>query len=135
MINSPEEFIHLRTSDDPVEYLRAAHESAPLEVWQTLVACHPDMRLWVAQNKTVPLEILARLAVDEDKRVRCMVAMKRSLPVDLQCLLANDPEEAVRHGVARNAKVNTEVLALLASGADWVAREAEEQFQKRLAGG
>ncbi|GAB3057174.1 hypothetical protein GCM10027053_18500 [Intrasporangium mesophilum] len=38
----------------------------------------PDMRLWVAQNKTVPLSILEVLREDADERVVWMVRKKRS---------------------------------------------------------
>jgi hypothetical protein len=80
MLNSAEQFRSLRESDDPNEYRRAAHDEAPIEVWLDVVARMSDMRFWVAQNKTVPIEVLEQLADDPDPRVRGMVAGKRKLP-------------------------------------------------------
>lgn len=79
MISSAQEFLGLRFSEDPELYNRAAHEEAPEDVWLELVEEYPESRFWVAQNKTVPLTVLKRLASDDDSRVRGMVAMKRKL--------------------------------------------------------
>lgn len=113
MIESVEQFVALRTSDDPQEYGRAAAEAASVEVWLEVVRQRPDMRFWVAQNKTVPLEILAILARDEDDRVRSMVASKRKLSLELFKFLAVDPDEGVRASLARNARVPQSVLQKL----------------------
>src|SRR5437870_4898487 len=77
MIESPEEFRRLRESENRDEYLRAAHDEAPLEVWMEVVRRWPDMRFWVAQNKTVPLSVLEVLVNDPDEKVRDMVLRKR----------------------------------------------------------
>lgn len=69
-IYSAEEFVALRSSQDPAEYNRAAHEQADLDAWQTVIRDYPDMRFRVAQNKTVPVSILTVLAMDQDPRVR-----------------------------------------------------------------
>jgi hypothetical protein len=128
MINSPEEFIRLRTSERQEEYARAARESAPIEVWEALIERHPEMRFWVAQNKTVPVAILERLVHDEDPRVRAMVAAKRKLPSRLQVILAADPDESVRERLVHNAKAPPEVLATIAAGSGRVAREAQRRM-------
>jgi hypothetical protein len=78
VIRSAEEFVCLRTSDDPDEYGRAAHDEASEDTWRDVVERFPDMRFWVAQNKTVPLSILETLRHDPDERVRSMVRAKRS---------------------------------------------------------
>ena len=77
MITTAEEFIRLRMSEDKDEYDRAAMEDAPIGVWWELVREHPEMRTWVAHNKTVPLEVLETLATDPDASVRGVVARKR----------------------------------------------------------
>jgi hypothetical protein len=79
MLRDAEEVARLRTSDDPGDYHRAAHEEARLDTWLDVVARYPSMRRWVAQNKTVPNEILVHLASYEDPQVRSMVARKRKL--------------------------------------------------------
>jgi hypothetical protein len=78
VIESAEEFVRLRTSDDPAEYRRAAHEEASIETWYEVIERFPDMRFWVAQNKTVPLPILEHLRHDQSDTVREMVRRKHS---------------------------------------------------------
>jgi hypothetical protein len=78
MIRSAEEFRRLRESDNPDEYWRAAHEEAPLDVWLEVIRRWPDMRFWVAHNKTVPLSVLEVLVNDPDEKVRDMVLRKGS---------------------------------------------------------
>ena len=78
MIDSPEEFRRLPQSECRDEYLRAAHDEAPMEVWLEVIRRWPDLRFWVAQNKTVPLEILEILAKDPDPKVPDMVSRKGS---------------------------------------------------------
>src|SRR5262245_28059084 len=112
MILTAEEFARLRYSDDPAEYNRAAHEEAPLEVWLAVIERYPDLREWVAHNKSVPLSILERLATDPDDKVRWTVATKRKLSHELQALLARDPDPTVRQRIACKAKCATDILEL-----------------------
>ncbi len=114
MIASAEEFVRLRRSEVPSEYLQAAHDEAPIEVWKDVIARYPEMRVWVAHNKTVPLEILSILAWDSDPDVRHSVAMKNKLPADLMLALAGDENESVRMAIARNKKVTVEALRKIA---------------------
>ena len=78
VIESAEEFVRLRTSEDPAEYERAAQDEAADRTWRDAIERFPDMRFWVAQNKTVPLSVLEILRHDPDERVRHMVTSKRS---------------------------------------------------------
>jgi hypothetical protein len=114
MIESADEFRRLRASEDPAEYGRAAHDEASVEVWRDVVARFPDLRQWVAHNKTVPVEILDLLSTDPDSQVRATVAMKRKLPTHIQERLATDSEERVRQRLAFNAKAARSVLEHLA---------------------
>src|SRR5688572_23658542 len=115
MIESAEEFQRLRESENPEEYWRAAHEPASVEVWREIIARYPELREWVAHNKTVPLQILAELACDTDPRVRAMVAMKRKLAPELQLRLATDPDDGVRERLAWNAKATRAALERLSA--------------------
>ncbi|NNN20586.1 MAG: hypothetical protein HKL80_01105, partial [Acidimicrobiales bacterium] len=90
MIDSAEEFVRLRNSTDPAAYNRAAREEAPLQVWHDLIERFPEFKLWVANNKTVPMEILEILASDPDGTVRLMVAAKNKLTSDILEKLAFD---------------------------------------------
>lgn len=123
MISSTEEFVRLRISDSPDEYMRAAHEDAPEAVWMDIISRFPDMRQWVAYNKTVPLSILEVLAHDSDELVRLSVAAKRKLSAELFDLLSQDSEEMVRKRVACNKKTPTHILKRLAEDREAFVRE------------
>jgi hypothetical protein len=113
MIESADDFIRLRTSELKEDCDRAAHDEAPLDVWWELVHNHPDMRVWVVHNKTVPTEILEALSTNADAAVRSAVARKRKASPGILERLARDPDESVRHAVACNAKTPEDILRLL----------------------
>ena len=113
-IESVAEFVWLRLSRDPSDQHRAEEDCAPDEVWEEVIANRPDMKRWVAFNRTVPFEILRRLARDEDPDVRWAVAGRRNLDRELFALLADDPDPGVRRRVAWNAKVPYDLLLQLA---------------------
>lgn len=127
MIDSAEQFRALRRSEDAEEFHRAAHDEAPLEVWLEILARMPDMRFWVAHNKTVPAVVLQQLADDSDSRVRDMVARKRKIPETLQIKLAADSDPSVRAGLTCNAKLTPRVLAILVDDHDQMVREAAKR--------
>ena len=114
MIVSAEEFVALRTSERPEEYLRAAHDTASNELWFEVIHRFPNMRIWVAHNRTVPVEVLAVLAHDPDADVRESVAMKNKLSGELFALLAADRDEFVRQRIACNKKTPLDILKRLA---------------------
>jgi hypothetical protein len=132
MIGTAEEFVQLRESDDPKEYVRAAHEHAPEAVWREVAERFPEMRIWVIHNKTVPLSILTELSADADVRVRGAVAAKRKLSRELFDRLALDPDESVRCAIIRNPKTPRDVLECLSHDpSEFVASSA----RNRLASG
>lgn len=114
MIETAEEFVRLRSSDEAALYLRAASEAAPEHVWQQVIQEYPEMRKWVVLNKTVPHDILAQLANDDDPSVRHAVAMKRKLEPSILEQLANDDDASVRLAVAFNPKTPRHILIKLA---------------------
>jgi hypothetical protein len=124
MIDSAAEFVRLRTSEQPAEYRRAAAEEAPLAVWLQVVAAYPEMRFWVAHNKTVPLAVLELLATDPDVRVREMVARKRRAGDVLLGRLAGDHAASVRAAVAGNPKAPPALLEQLRQDVDEVVVRA-----------
>ena len=105
MITSAAEFYRLRESQSPDEYHRASHDEAPTEIWMKVINQRPDMRFWVAQNKTVPIEVLEILASDSDSNVRDMVARKRKITEAIALKLAEDTDETVRVALATNKKL------------------------------
>ena len=118
MIQSVEEFLRLRKSDSQNEYLRAANEEAPVEVWRNVLNKYPDMRQWVAYNKTIPEEIIRLLADDDDHKIRAIIARKRKAPLDILEKLALDSHESVRLAVATNKKIPKEILEKMKND-DW----------------
>lgn len=132
MIESAEEFVQLRSSADPAEYARAAHEEASLQVWLQVIERYPEMRPRVAQNKRVPVEILELLSRDEDEGVRWFVASKRRLPERIQLRLAFIESESVQRRLVENAKATEAVLEALSRDRDPYIRE---KARERLEGG
>ncbi len=129
MIRSAEEFVELRSSEDPELYRRAANEVAPDEVWLDVIQRYPEMKFWVAQNKTVSMRILERLMGDPDDQVRWMVASKRKATAAMLEKLAEDANESVRLAVATNRSTPRVVLEKLTSDA-W--ERVVEVAQQRL---
>lgn len=123
MINTAEEFVQLRTSDSPQEYLRAASEHAHKAVWLDVINKFPEMKIWVAHNKTVPVEVLYLLAQDADPAVRLAVAMKNKLSDDLLLLLALDVDDGVRQRIACNKKTPNNILEILSRDANTLVAE------------
>jgi hypothetical protein len=130
LIRSAEEFVRLRRSDQREEYERAANDSASIEVWREIILQYPDMRRWVAHNKTVPIEILSVLAGDPDGGVRTMVAMKRKLTPGILEMLAVDENESVRLRVAMHRNTSPDVLSVLVND-PWI--RVREVAMQRLA--
>jgi hypothetical protein len=127
MIRDAEEFLRLRSSSSADEYRRAAHEPAPESVWCDVITRYPEMRSWVAHNKTVPIAILAILSTDPDPHVRMAVAAKRKLSEPLQLRLAHDSDSRVRYQLACNAQVTRNTLHILASDEEIFIREEAQQ--------
>ncbi|KZN49913.1 HEAT repeat domain-containing protein [Pseudoalteromonas luteoviolacea] len=123
MIESAEEFKRLRESEAQDEYFRAAHDEAPMKIWEEVLVKYPDLAVWVAHNKTVPVAILEKLAVENDPKVRAMVARKRKIPESLMLHLAKDEDESVRHALVNNRKVTVAVLQVLSNDSWQVVRE------------
>ncbi|QGW83192.1 hypothetical protein [Variovorax paradoxus] len=117
MISSASEFAQLRSSQLKEEYDRAAHEEASLEVWKDVIENYPELRKWVAHNKTVPLEILQELCKFEVE-VRFFVASKRKLSQELFELLSVDPDSTVRQQIAANKKTPLDILEKLSTDKD-----------------
>jgi len=113
MITTAQEFVELRTSSAPEEYMRAATDEAPIEVWMEVLREFPAMKVWVIRNKTVPIEILDLLASDPDPRIRSEVATKNKLSPTLMELLASDADASVRQRIAYNTNADPGILEKL----------------------
>lgn len=131
MIESAEQFVSLRTSEDPELYQKAASDSATEETWREVIRKYPDMKVWVARNKTVPSNILEILSRDEDADVRYAVAMKRKAGQDILQRLSQDSDESVRLRVALNPKTPKIILEQLLND-KWsrVVEEAKNRLEE-----
>jgi len=112
-IESAEEFFRLRTSEIEEEYARSAEASASDDVWLDVISRYPEMRKWVAHNKTVSIEILDILSLDADEEVRTWVAMRRTLDRKLFERLSVDPSPSVRRTIVTNGKAPFDIRASL----------------------
>jgi hypothetical protein len=132
MIRSVAEFVKLRNSEVAEEQTRASVEDANEGVWLGVIKYHPELRKWVAHNKTVPMSIIGLLVDDVDPVTRTWVAQKRKLDRAMFVALAADPDAGVRHALASNAKLPPDLLRKLAEDPiELVASTATERLQKR----
>lgn len=124
MIGSADEFKRLRESLDPVDYERAGREEASETVWLEVLARYPELKRWVAYNKTVPIPVLEILALDSDPEVRCAVAVKRKLSAPLFDALSKDEDENVRCAIGLNPRAPDEIVLRLSSDkSKWVREQ------------
>lgn len=134
VIRSAAEFIRLRTSDDLAEQARATNEAADDQVWLAVIEQHPELRKWVAQNKTVPMSIVRLLLTDDDSVTRSWVARKRKLDRAAFVALSTDVDERVRHALVTNVKLPPDLLRLLSKDPiELVAAEAQQRLDQRAA--
>lgn len=134
MIRSVAEFVKLRNSEDPADQTRASTDDADEKVWLFVIEHHPDLRKWVAHNKTVPLSIIRLLIDDPDPVTRSWVARKRKLDRAAFVALSTDVDEQVRHALTTNAKLPPDLLRLLSQDpVELVATEAQNRLAQRAA--
>lgn len=124
-ITSVNEFVRLRTSDNPDDYLRAANECVSHDgIWDQLIEDYPDMKIWIVHNKTVSIPVLERLSLDDDPDVREQIARKRKISRLIFERLATDSVDYVRAALAYNAKIPLDILDLLRSDGAVIVRDA-----------
>ena len=132
MIESAEEFVALCDRQDAEAIARSMRDTAPLPVWVEIINRYRERHLDVAQNQSIPDEILRILARVENPTVRAVVAEKRRIPRDLFPILARDPDPLVRQKLAGNSKTPTEILDQLADDLDEnVSRVAKYKLDSR----
>ncbi|RZT00243.1 HEAT repeat domain-containing protein [Aquimarina brevivitae] len=133
MINSAEEFKRLRESESKSEYQRAFTEKASIEICYDILKKYPDLAFWVAQNKTIPIEILYILAEHKNAKVRCMVARKRKIDDFILDKLREDPDEAVRYVLICNTNLSNEKKKLIkTSDSVWLEKQLKEIVENTL---
>lgn len=129
MISTAEEFVRLRNSEVPEEYGLAVSSPVSEAVWLDVIRYYPELKFWVAHNKTVPMSILRILADDADTRVRASVASKRKLDAELFEKLASDPDASVRNTVACNSQSPLAIIRILAQDpCEFVRKNAQQRL-------
>lgn len=123
MIISAEEFVSLRSSSNPENYLRSINESTTLEIWFEIIHDYQSMREWVVLNKTIPLEVLETLINDNDPAVRRNIAMKNKLTRNMFDSLIEDKDASVRNRLIYNKNIPKDLLQKLASDKELFVRE------------
>ena len=78
----------------------------------------------IAQNPNTPVDVLTKLAEDDDKEVRRNTARNPNTPVDVLRGLAKDKHDNVRWDVARNPNTPVDVLRKLAEDDDNEVRQS-----------
>jgi hypothetical protein len=132
MIKTAGEFIKLCSSNDLDDCEKSLSAEAPLNVWADIVENHPSNLIDVAQNRTIPDEIMLKLIESGNEYVRAILAQKRRLKVSLFPVLAIDSNETVRKAVAANAKTPIEIVQdLMSDSVEDVAKVATYNFQLR----
>jgi hypothetical protein len=131
MIQSADEFIRLRTSEIKEEYDRSAHDTADISTWTDVIEKYPDYKEWVIHNKTVPIEILERLTLDNDPKIRSAVARKRKINDKIFLMLSVDNDENVRYALMSNADLTVDKLMnIKTSDSDWLVKQLNERIKE-----
>jgi hypothetical protein len=130
MIETAEEFIRLRQSDNMEEQRRAALDTADISVWMDVIKSYPDFKFWVIHNKTIQIEILEILCTDKDPNVRSHVARKRKINDTIFNLLCVDPDENVRHSLMWNTKLTLEkIKTIKVDDSDWLKEQLANKIK------
>jgi hypothetical protein len=130
MIKSADEFIRLSTSDLKEEYDRSVQDTANLSTWIEVIEKYPDYKVWVIHNKTVPIEILERLTLDKDPKIRSAVARKRKIDDKIVLTLSKDNDENVRYALMCNTTLTIDKLKQIETAdSDWLAEQLNERIK------
>ena len=130
MIETAQEFVRLRESDNLEEYNRAGHDCADIATWYEVIEKYPDFKKWVIHNKTVPVEILEVLAKDSDPNVRGEVARKINDAIIF--LLAVDASAEVRYALMCNTKISIAKKKLInTEDSKWLRAQMKEEERKQ----
>jgi len=129
MIESADEFLKLRESDVASEQYRASHDGADISVWLDIIKSHPEFKIWVIHNKTVQIEVLEMLCVDENPEVRSAIARKRKINDKIFNLLRVDSDENVRYNLICNTKLGIEQInTIRVNDSDWLKTQLDDRI-------
>jgi hypothetical protein len=131
MIKSADEFIRLRTSEIKEEYDHSEHDNADITTWTEVIDKYPDYKEWVIHNKTVPIEILERLTLDNDPKIRSAVARKRKINDKIFLTLSVDKDENVRYALMCNTNLTVDKLRQIKTAdSHWLVKQLNERIKE-----
>jgi hypothetical protein len=129
LIHQASEFITALEASDATENNLIRFGKASTQTWLEIIRHSEDAAVWVALNKTIPLEMLEVLAKHSSARVRRFAADKNRITPELIALLATDSDPSVRLRIANHKKTSAEILRRLLRD-DW--DQVVEIAQQRL---
>lgn len=91
----------------------AKQAHTPIDILRMWMRKEPQLRVWIAQNPSLPLDMLEVLARDISPNVRLSVACNPGTPDSVLEKLSFDTEVEVRRAVASNIKTPGNVLEIL----------------------
>ena len=131
MIPDAAEFKWLRQNSDLQLQHRASYEPASHDTWIDVINKYPELRKWVAHNKTVPIEILDLLSTDECSQVRSTVARKRKITPEIAERMAVDKSEDVRYALLCNTNLPWTIKTTILTGdSEWLRSEMDAMEKK-----
>jgi hypothetical protein len=92
----------------------AKHPHTPVDILRIWVKKEAQLRVWLAQNASLPSDMIEILACDASPLVRLAIACNPSTPSSVLKKLSHDTEVEIRRAVASNIKTPGNVLEMLA---------------------
>jgi hypothetical protein len=129
-IHTASEFIAALENPDATHNSFIRFCEASTQTWLEIVNHSEEAAVWVALNKTIPLEVIQVLAKHPSARVRRFAADKNRITPELIALLATDQDPTVRLRIANHKKTGAKILHQLLHD-DW--EQVAEVARKRLA--
>lgn len=135
LIHQASEFIAALENPESPDHSLIRFCEASTETWLEIVNHSEDATVWVALNKTIPIEVITVLAKHSSARVRRFAADKNSITPELIALLATDSDPSVRLRIANHKKTSPEILRTLLQD-DWdqvveIAREKLDALEQK----
>ena len=129
LIRNASEFIDTLEHPESTDHVLIRFGTASTETWLEIVRHSEDAAVWVALNKTIPVEVIEVLARHASARVRRFAAARNRVTPELIVLLSTDSDPGVRLRIAIHKKTGAEILRQLLRD-DWA--EVVAIARKRL---
>ena len=129
LIHNASEFIDTLENPESSDHALIRFGMASTTTWLEIIQHSEDAAVWVALNKTIPVEVIEVLAQHSSARVRRFAAAKNRITPELILLLSTDSDPSVRLRIAIHKKTGAEILRQLLRD-DW--EQVVETARKRL---